>query len=65
LHHQGDCKGHLKDLQKLSSSSPSFSFPKSLIVSEGWNDVKAIDANGGWGDLRDIALCMNIAIGIE
>lgn len=43
-------------------------FPKNMKLTKVYDDEDAPDsmkANGGWGDLRDIILCLNITLGLQ
>nr|XP_042895942.1 alpha-1,6-mannosyl-glycoprotein 2-beta-N-acetylglucosaminyltransferase isoform X1 [Parasteatoda tepidariorum] len=61
VHHRGkDCSSDrvVHKVMKVLSSSSSYLFPETLTVHQSFRKpFKAPKGNGGWGDVRDHALC--------
>ena len=68
-HKKKDCNDSaaLKKVQDLLAASSKYLYPKEIVVTTGSlkKKNKVPKANGGWGDLRDKRLCLNLALPVR
>ena len=69
IHHknkQCDTRKVIKTVKDILVNAKSYLFPPDVVVAEKVlqkheKQQKYFKANGGWGDLRDRSLCMNMS----
>lgn len=72
MHHHDsincDSSQLITKVQHVIQSAAKFGllFPKNLKLHRSYDEVEVSDtlkANGGWADIRDILLCLNMTLG--
>jgi N-acetylglucosaminyltransferase II (MGAT2) len=72
MHHKGDCDSNkvIKDVEKNLEFATKAKklYPKRLKVTRVYDEEDRYDKlnpNGGWADIRDHLLCLNMTLGLR